>query len=218
MDGVQYPIANGSVTVPVRYYSALLDNGYTDPRESPDGAWEDVQGDITQGLGSGALTYEVWRNTSLLLYHFQHNQSDSLHFKYQMKHAWDYATGIRPHLHFSPCVSPAANQVFAVKGEVAWAIVDEEVPAAAGWEPFAATFTVEPGMGFKKKVLALGEFVPPANAGPSSFFLMRLYRDAGATDTYTTSKVLGTSQANVALWSADVHYRKMRQGTTSEYA
>lgn len=223
--GIKYPVAAGRVTVPRKHLSTMLDNGFELASEVDEvaawagadtvGRWDDVLGDITQGNATAALTYEAYRDTNHLMYFFQHNQADALHMRFQMPHAWGLGI-VRPHLHFVPMVNPVAPQVFGVKGEWAWADYGQAVPAASGWTAFAATATIAVDDAFKARILALGDVAPTANARGSSILLMRLYRDQGATDTYTTSKSGGTAQANVGLLSFDVHYQKGSQGSVTE--
>lgn len=265
IDGRAYPVVNGAVTVPGRFLTMLLDNGYhlvshatrdTDILSGATGdlpaagafvgqvyfdttlgfpfywsgsawvnetkdRWDDILGDITQGTNATALTYETYRDTNHKLYFLRHDQADELHFRFQMPHAWDETTSVRPHLHFVPMVEPLSSPlVFGVKGEWCWADYGRSVPANASWTPIAVTQNIVTGDAFKSKILALGTLAPTATyAKGSSVLLIRLYRDTGATDTYTTGKSAGAGQtaaANIALLSCDVHYQKKWQGTPAE--
>ena len=179
--------------------------------------WDDMLGDISQGIGTAALTYEAYPSgASYLAYHFQHNQNDSLSMRYQLPHRWKRGSDVKLHIHFIPAADPAGSEDIYFNGRYAWAKVGTAVAAWASWTTFNATHSVAPGDVDKPVIKALTTISPPSSPLESMFLLVWLERNSGASDTYTTNKAYGTSQANVVLLGLDVHYQSSKLGTKDE--
>lgn len=176
--------------------------------------WDDVFGDVSQGAGPAALTYEAFIDTGFLMYFFRHNQADALHMRYQLPHRWD-KTEVRPHLHYVPMSAGAG--IFAVIGKWTWAIPGREIPAVAGWASYTASQTLVAGDQYKPKILSLARCAPPTGAKESAILLISCIRDHAGADSYVTSKAPGTAAANIGLLSLDTHYRSEKSGTVNEY-
>ena len=179
--------------------------------------WDDILGDVTQGTATGALTYEQYRDTGHLAYHFRHDQDDALYHRFQFSHRWNRGA-VKPHIHWVPCVNPASPQVVQFYYAYAWASPGVEVPAATGWVSAEVSATVGTSDAFKPKITALVTITPPADTPESAFLLLTVKRlgSSSGSDTYTTSKGSGTGAANVALLGVDVHYQSEKIGTTAE--
>lgn len=183
------------------------------------GRWDDMMGDISEGVGTGALTYEAWEGTPTIgypnhkQYYFRHNQPDELSFRFQFSHQWLRGSSVYPHMHITPCADPAAPQVMTVRGYYYWTVEGVVIPTINLWTPFEVSETIAPGDAKKPRLLGIGSIAPPANAKESSILKVVLARVVG--DTYTTNKGWGTGAANVALDSVDCHYRKNKIGTTT---
>jgi hypothetical protein len=181
------------------------------------GRWDDAFGDIAQGQATAALTYEAYRDTAYLIYCMQHNQDDTLHFRFQFPHRWKYDTNVILHIHFLPLADPASDQDVHFDGYYAWSkIGGTAVPALTGWTTFSVTQTISNGDVYKQKIKTLATITPPSEARESTFLLVYLRRNSGASDTYTTSKDHGTAQANVGLLGVDVHFRLNKVGTITD--
>jgi hypothetical protein len=178
--------------------------------------WTDLQGNISQGTGNAALTYEAYRDTNFKLYFLRYSQADELNFVFQMPHEWDPTTDIRPHLHFIPMADPAAPQIFALALLYSWSHVGAALPANVNWVAKSVTKTINPGDVYKELVIPFGSIVPPTGAKESDLLLIQMKRDT-TPDTYETGKTGGTAAANVAVLSCDVHYRKVKLGTAAEF-
>lgn len=183
------------------------------------GRWDDLQGSPDEGNRQDALTNEVYRDTSLRMLFFRHNQDDSLHYVYQMPHKWRKDTEVRTHLHVIPMADPAGDEDVYFDGSYVWAPIDfSPIPAAAGWTSFNATMTVSPGEVYKHKIAELGSFAAPANPSASTCLLLYVQRSGtNILDTYDTNKGSGTVSANLCLMSSDLHYRAEKFGTLAEY-
>ncbi len=197
---------------------AAVGGGYWVARNA--GRWEDVQGSIGQGAGTAALTIEVWRDTAFLMWYLRHDQNDALNFVFQLPHRWRHTTAVVPHLHVLPAANPVAAQVVRVDGYYAWTKPGgTALPALVGWTPFGPINTpINPGDFAVQKIISLGAVTPPAEARGSTclcIWFRRFGTDPG--DTYTTNRTWGpTTAANLALVSADVHYRLAHQGSEVE--
>lgn len=178
-----------------------------------DYAWDDLQGEIANGTGVGSLTYENYRDTTLKLYHWRHDQADELGFAYQMSHRWA-GTIVKPHLHVIP-LAPAGGTV-AIQIQWVWGRVGEEVPVFSKWSTRNIRETFSASDRFREKIIRFGEIAPPPGAGASSILYIHSER-VPADDTYDTSKGYGTAAANLALVSHDVHYQATRMGTVTEF-
>lgn len=181
------------------------------------GRWDDMMGDISEGVGTGALTYEAWEGTPAVGYpnhkrfYFRHNQPDELSFRFQFSHQWLRGSSVYPHMHITPCADPAAPQEMTVRGYYYWTVEGVVTPPINLWTPFEVSEPILPGDAKKPRLFGLGSIAPPANAMESSILKIVLARVVG--DTYTTNKTWGTGAANVALDSVDCHYRKNKIGT-----
>lgn len=182
-----------------------------------EGRWDDVQGDISQGVGSAALTYEAFRDTGFLFYHFQHNQDDKLNMRFQLPHRCDTYRPINLHIHMIPLADPASPEVIKFTGAYAWAYPTFTTPAVSSWTSILATHTVNAGDVNKAVILHLATITPPAGKELAVLLVYVSRVGTDIADTYTTSKAYGTSQANLGLLSLDVHYRINKTGTSIEY-
>ena len=182
-----------------------------------EGPWDDIQGRITLGDAVANPTYEAFRDTPWKTYFLRHDQADEMHFALQMSHAWDPTTEVRFHVHVIPMADPATAQTIAFVGQYAWASFDYATPADTGWTDFSGTHVVSPGDAFKEAFVSCFNATAPAGAQhESAILLIYLKRDSGGADTYTTGKTGGTAAANVAVLSADAHYQKNKDGTSTE--
>lgn len=171
-----------------------------------DGAWNDLQGAISEGSGGAALTFAAFRDTPFKLASFRNNQSDELHMVYQMNHAWKPGSTVRPHIHVIPLA--AATGVIRFVGQYAWALSGVEAPANVGWTPFTVDHAVLASEVNKLDIISLAEVVPPAAAQESDCLLVYLKRDGGAPeDTYA---------GNLAAVSLDCHFQMEKDGTDAE--
>lgn len=177
--------------------------------------WTDLQGSVTQGVGTTALTYEAYRDTGFKLYFMRRNQSDELNFVFQMPHEWSPTSEVRPHMHVVPMGDPVSAQVLSFVVKYAWSRVGSALPALSGWTTLTATKTVNPGDVYKELVVPLAHITPPAGAVESDILLMQVARDP-VPDTYNTVKDHGTAAANLGILSVDVHYQKVKLGTARE--
>jgi hypothetical protein len=176
--------------------------------------WDDVFGDISQGTSSSSLTYEALRDTAFKAYHFQNNQLDSLMMRFQMPHSWDHTEVVVPHLHVMPLVNPASEQNVRLTGYYCWTDLNNAMPALTGWTTFGVSLPITTTSAYKTVYANLASITPPENSLGSSILLVYVSRNGGVgDDTYTTNKVGGTVQANLALMSLDVHYKKVRIGS-----
>jgi hypothetical protein len=171
--------------------------------------WEDLQGDVSQGTGGATLTYAAFRDTPFKILSFRNAANDELHMRYQMAHAWDPTTSVKPHVHLVPLTDPAAPQVVRFTGYYAWAQHAAEVPALAGWTAFTVDHTVQVGDVNDEDIVTLATVAPAAGAAASDILLVYLKR-AGqdAADTYA---------GDVGVLSVDVHYQRVKAGTSTEY-
>lgn len=211
----------GSYTDDGHTVIAGADGGYWIARY--EGRWDDIQGDISQGAGQAtSLSYDTFRNTPWRQYCMRHDQNPEMHFVYQMDHSWRYDLPVFPHLHTMPLANPASAQDVYFEYYYVWSRPEDSanpVPALSGWTAGTKTLTVNPGDVYEQKIVALGEVTPPTWVRESSLFILYIKRaGTNGNDTYTTNKGFGSVvQANLALLSADVHYRKDKVGTTIQY-
>lgn len=185
------------------------------------GRWDDQQGPIAQGTGVAALTLQTYRNTPYLMYFMRHDQDDVLCFNYQFSHTWDYTKVVFPHLHVLPAATPAADRNVRVSGYYAWSRpnrIEDPLPNLAGWTPFAVDIPIlSTNYVYVQRIISLGAVTPPSWARQSTSLLI-YFKRAGTdpADTYTDSNPDGVGQANLALLSADVHFRKGADGSITE--
>ena len=183
--------------------------------------WDDLQGSVTQGTASAALTTEVYRDTPFRMSFFRSGQSDSLSFLYQMAHRWQAGTKVRPHVHVVPMADPVAPQTVLIQGQFAWFNDTIALPANSGWTTFSVLVTINPGDVFKEKVIDLTGGVgltPPAGIVESDILAVFIQRSGSdGQDTYNTAKSGGTALANLGLVSFDCHYQSQKVGTQTEF-
>jgi hypothetical protein len=183
--------------------------------------WNDLAGSVQAGAGVSALTTEVYRDTPFLMSFFRHDQNDSLSFIYQMSHAWQPGTVVRPHVHVVPMADPVATQNVYIIGQYAWGSTTRVLPANASWTAFTITFAINPGDAFQVKVIdttnATG-ITPPADIDESDILCVYFQRNgANVLDTYTTGKTGGTAAANLGLLSFDCHFQIQKVGSLTEF-
>lgn len=181
------------------------------------GRWDDLQGDISQGTGAAALTYEVYRDTPFFMYFFRHGQNDTLSMRFQFPHGVDLTTPVVPHLHVIPMSSPGAAQNVRIIGQYAWAPEGVAIPANVGWTPFGPLIVPYAAADqFKETIINLATIAVPVGFRGSDILLVFVERNGtDGTDTYNTGKAGGTATANLGLASMDVHYRKATEGSVT---
>jgi len=183
------------------------------------GRWDDLQGTIAEGDNTGALTWEVYRDTPFKMAFFHYLQDDKLSYVWQLPHRWKQGTKVYPHLHCIPMSAPASPQDLYFTIKYYWCITGSAVPGVASWTDAApVTHTIAAADQFKLLIIGMGGITPPALAKESSILLYQLTRvGTSALDTYTTNKTGGTVQANLALVSSDLHYQANKPGTEAEF-
>jgi hypothetical protein len=179
--------------------------------------WNDLAGPATEGAGATALTAEPYLATSFRMLFFRHDQNDSLSFTYQMSHAWEPGTIVRPHVHIIPMVNPAVTQNVFLQGQYVWGITGQPLPDVAGWTAFDVTYPITTTAALIPEVIDLTGgvgFTPPALAVESSFLLVFIQRSGtNVLDTYSTNKPgPGTAAANLAVLSFDCHFQTVKPG------
>jgi len=186
-----------------------------------EGRWDDQQGDISEGDGGLALTYEEFRDTPWKIFCMRHDQNDELHFRFQFSHTWKYNTAVVPHLHILPLADPAETQVAYFDAYYTWSRPEysaEPVPAIADWTWIKIPVSITTGEVYAQKIVSLGSVTPPSWARGSTILLLFIRRlGTDGNDTYTTGKDHGLAQANIGLLSADIHYRKTSVGSLVEF-
>lgn len=197
------PLASSGGETPNITISTLNTEGY-----------DDVFGDISQGTAAAALVYEALRDTPFKAYYFKNNAKEALMMRFQMPHSWDATAPIYPHLHCSPQVNPAVAQNVHLTGYYCWTNDTTAIPALVGWTPFACDLPIGTSDAYKTFYVNLATVNPTAGLKGSALLLVYVERDGGVgDDTYTTNKVGGTVQANLALISLDIHVKKIRIGS-----
>lgn len=139
---------------------------------------------------------------------------------YQMTHMWDPTTSVWPHIHVIPMSSGSGNVYFEYS--YAWVPQGEVLPASASWTVGYSTITFTADDQFKHQIISFNSGIqPPPTAGASTMFLIKMTRlGTHPSDTYSTAKDAGaglTAAANLAILGADIHYQKLRAGTTSQF-
>lgn len=182
------------------------------------GRWDDVLGSISQGTAGAALTYEVYRDTAFMMYFMRHDQDDALSFVFQFPHTWKYNTNVKPHLHVIPMADPSSSEDVYFTGYYAWTKAGgAALPALSSWTTFTKTQAIAPGDIYIQKLVSLVTITPPSEARGSTCLMLYVRRNGTSpNDTYTTSKSSGTSQANLGLVSADVHFQRINAGSEAE--
>lgn len=186
-----------------------------------EGRWDDQQGDISEGDGGNALTYEEFRDTPWKIFCMRHDQNDELHFRFQFSHTWKYNTAVFPHLHMLPLADPSSTEIAYFDAYHTWSRPDystEPVPSISEWTWTKVQISIEPGDAYVQKIVSFGSITPPSWARESSILLLFIRRlGTDPVDTYDTSKDHGLNQANIGLLSADIHYRKDTSGSLIQY-
>lgn len=188
-----------------------------------EGRWDDQQGDISQGAGQAAsLSYDTFRNTPWRVYCMRHDINPEMHFVYQMDHSWRYDLPVFPHLHVLPLADPASSEDAYFEYSYVWTrpnYASNPIPVLSGWTSSTLTITVDPGDVFVQKIVSLGEVTPPSWARESSVFILYIKRaGTNGNDTYDTNKGFGSvAAANLGLLSADIHFRKDKVGTITQF-
>ena len=183
-----------------------------------EGRWDDQQGDISEGDGGLALTYEEFRDTPWKIFCMRHDQNDELHFRFQFSHTWKYDTAVVPHLHVLPLADPGDTQVAYFDAYYTWSRPEysEAVPAIADWTWVKIPLSIDPGDVYTQKLLSLGSITPPSWARGSTILLLYIRRlGTDDNDTFTSGNDHGLAQANIGLLSSDVHYRRTNTGTVA---
>lgn len=172
-----------------------------------EGAWNDLQGSVSEGAAGAALTFAAFRDTPFKFASFRDAQSDELHMTFQMNHTWKPGTPVRPHVHVIPLA--AATGVVRFTGYYAWALFGQEAPALSGWTAFTVDHSILAAEVNKLDIIGLAEITPPADAVESDCLLVYLKRDGGAgADTYA---------GNLAVVSVDCHYQGTKLGSDAEF-
>jgi hypothetical protein len=196
-----------------------LDFDATDSDVSFDLRWDDLLGEVIPGLAVSAPTVDIFRDSEWRAYHFVHNQDDDLYFRFQLSHRWDPSTSVKVHVHWVPCVNPAAPQVVVWEARYAWSHYGVAIgDLATSWTTAETPATVAVDAAFKMQITPLAT-IAPGSAAESSILMFRLRRlgSSSASDTYSTAKAYGVGAANVMLLSCDLHYQSEKIGTTAEY-
>lgn len=181
--------------------------------------YDDLQGAIGDGnlaKGSAALTLEGFRDTEFPMYFMRHDQDDVITITYQMPHTWDTTTSVWPHIHYVPMAAASGNVYFSFS--YVWVPRGELAPALASWTTGDKTIAIAAGDQFKHLAAGFATIAPPASAGASTMLLMKFTRlGDNILDTYDTDKTGGTAAANFGILYLDLHYQKVRAGTTSQF-
>jgi hypothetical protein len=105
-------------------------------------------------------------------------------------------------------IIPLSNAIGTVgfNYSVQWLLAGRKVTS------FPAVTVVQQSLGlihrYQRLTVALGKHAPPAGAaGPNASFLIKVVRK-NSDDSYNYTKGWGTTQANVALLSLDLYYRR----------
>lgn len=181
--------------------------------------YDDLLGSVGDGnlaKGTSALTLEGYRDSDFPIYFMRHDQDDTLTIIYQMPHMWDYTTAVWPHIHYIPMAAASGNVYFSFS--YVWAPRGEVVPALSSWVSGNKTISITAGDQFKHLAAGFATINPPAAAGASTMLLMKITRlGDDVLDTYNTNKTGGTAAANFGVLYLDLHYQKIRAGTTSQF-
>lgn len=179
--------------------------------------WIDLQGDITQGTASAALTYEAYRDTAHQMFWFINDQTDQIYMRYQMPHGFVIGSQVRPHVHVLPVSTIGADQNVRMTLAYAWGETGNAIPANTGW--VSADYDLP--------VAVAGQYIPHRLNGPlitapawvtgSSYLLCTWTNKVGdAAYTYKTNKSGGTVKANLGLLGADCHVQVGGLGSVNE--
>lgn len=181
--------------------------------------YDDLLGSVSDGntaKGQAALTLEEYRSTGFPLYFMRHDQDDTLTIIYQMTHMWDSTTAVWPHIHYVPMASSGGNVY--IEFQYAWAPRTSIIPDIDSWSNGNVTVNISAGDQYKHLTAGLANIVPPINAGASSMLLLKITRMGDSSnDTYNGNKSSGTGAANLGILYLDLHYQKVRAGTTSQF-
>jgi hypothetical protein len=215
VDDIYYLKKTGSYTPDGYNVIAATGDGYW--ISYTQGRWDDMLGDISQGVGGAALTYEVFSNTPWNLYCMRHDQNDTLSMRFQFSHKWRPGTDVYPHIHVLPLADPISTEQVYFDGYYVWTTSENPsnpVPALSGWTRVTKYLAVDPGDINVQRLVDLGPITPPSWAKESAILLFYIRRSGTSLgDTYTTSKADGTASANLGLLYFDIHYRVNKSGS-----
>lgn len=175
--------------------------------------WEDMQGAAAQAGGISALTSEPYRDTGFEMFFFRHNQTDVIHWIFQMSHGYVPGTPVKFHMHVIPCGAGTGVVFFSYRYFVAK--VGTVIPSLASWGSATQSKTFAPADLYQHAIIPSIE-IPMVGMEESSIVLVTVARVPGS-DTYEGAKADGTASANVALLSADLHYQVGAAGTVNEF-
>jgi hypothetical protein len=148
----------------------------------------------------------------------RHDQDDQVSISPEVDHGWVVDTECRVHLHYTPLVTPATNQVVRIAYSFCWAHVNQEIPAAAGWTSGTTDITI-PSSGAdtnQKKIASLFSTTPSGGSAASILHVKLTRLSSSAGDSYTTPAPSGTTTANIVMWAAGVHQLVDKPGTVAE--
>ena len=178
----------------------------------PDGGirWEDskIKGSQVKLLGVSNLPdWEQFQDdgagsTGVYTWHFDKNTLEQVFYDDQITHMYKAGSEIRPHIHWAPTTAGGGVVKWGV--ELTWAAKGDVFPTTETWE------TLSPAEGVARRYQT-SEFDPVTlpEIKESTFFLMRLYRDAAdGEDTY---------DADAAWLGFDFHLQHEKMGTTGEH-
>lgn len=188
--------------------------------EAPfDDRWDDLYGEIHEGTGGAALTYEGFRDVGFNMRFFRHNQNDNIFMTYQMPHCWNVSSSIYPHMHFVPMAN--GNGVAIFDYVYTWQDVGDLIPASSGWISGSISCSLSSSDQYTHMVRHFGPISPASSSFPreSSILFFKVERPgaSNSSDTYQTGKDHGTAAANLGILFFDLHYQKNRAGTTSQF-
>jgi hypothetical protein len=193
---------------------AVGDGIYIDGKEyhnAPfDNRWEHFSGDIFEGTGAAALTYEAYRDTGFFMRFFRSTQADALFCVYSLPQAWNPSTSVVPHIHCVPMAS--GSGVVRFNWSYVWARSNEKFPPTSGWTSGSLSASWTPALQYNHVTLPLGSITPITSSDEAALLVLKLERSAG-TDTYLTSKDHGTPSANVGLLKFDLAVQLNKAGT-----
>lgn len=184
-----------------------------------DNRWGDLPASVAVDTkGSVGLISEAYRDTGFFVKFFRSNQNDSVFMSFQMPHSWNPSTSVYPHIHVIPMSS--GSGVVKMNYAYSWCLVNEALPAGRNWISGSVTASYTPSDQYVHRVISFGSISPPANAVESAMLVFKIERPGMSDneDTYQMSKGGGTTAAaNLAVLFFDLHYQRIKAGSTSQY-
>jgi len=179
--------------------------------------WDDMQGGALGGLGTAALTTEVYRDTPAVMEFMRHDQDDAKTFYHQFPHTVDPLSGVRVHLHAIPMAAAGGNVL--IRYWYFWAHAGVVLPALVGWTTSTAAIPYVLADQFTHSIKPVVTIPAPADGAKASDLLVFHFQRNGTNvlDTYSTNKVGGTTAANLGLLFVDGHILKNTTGSIQEY-